>query len=80
MDNMRMNDMKMMSNQLDHNYRVLQEVKAACASLQQINLVGKVSGVDGDAVTMTLKTVRQLQETIEKLTHTLAQSKVDGAQ
>lgn len=58
MDNMRINDMKMMSNQLEHNYRLLQEVKAACASLQQINLVGKVSGVDGDSVIMPLKTVR----------------------
>lgn len=60
MENMRENDMKMMSNQIQHSYRMLEQVKAACAGLTQINLVGKVSAVDGDTATMPTKTIQRL--------------------
>ena len=52
--------MKMMSNQIQHSYRMLEQVKAACAGLTQINLVGKVSAVDGDTATMPTKTIQRL--------------------
>ena len=78
MQNMSRNDMKVISGELDRTHRLLQEVKATCANLQQINLIDKL-GSDSDAVSLPSKTVRQIHDSIEKLNQLLANFKAGAS-